>query len=131
PVHEGIAESVYRHWPDHPPREIEVRLVHHGYSAGLNQEKIRRNVAILRQWIQNEPNAVYGRYKLGMNLRFLGLASEGLYHLEQAVILADRDGDRNSLTFLEELITTCHQAFQEAGRQEKAQWLRQTVGQWR
>ncbi len=131
PVHEGIAESVYRHWPERPPQPMEVRLTHHGYSSGVNKEKIRRNVAILRHWVAEQPGTVYGRYKLGMNLRFLGLMSEGLYHLEQAFLLACEDRDRNSLTFLEELITACYQAHLEAGNQEKADALKQAVGQWR
>ncbi|MBF0427667.1 MAG: glycosyltransferase family 2 protein [Magnetococcales bacterium] len=130
PVHEGIADSLYRHWPHRPPREIEVRLVHHGYASGFNKQKIQRNVTILRQWITNDPDSVYGRYKLGMNLRFLGLASEGLFHLGEAIALADKDADRNSLTFLEELVATCFQAYMEAGQQDKAEQLKQIVGQW-
>ncbi|MBF0271798.1 MAG: glycosyltransferase family 2 protein [Magnetococcales bacterium] len=131
PVHEGIADAVYRHWPGVPPETIDLHLVHHGYSAGLNPEKIRRNVAILRQWVAREPNTVYGRYKLGMNLRFLGLASEGLYHLELAVELADKDADRDSLTFLEELIPTAYRASLEAGRPEKAEHIKRIVSAWR
>ncbi|MEO5331964.1 MAG: glycosyltransferase, partial [Magnetococcus sp. YQC-5] len=131
PVHEGVADSVYRHWPDRPPKEIDLRLIHHGYSTGINKEKIRRNVAILRQWIAAEPHNVYGRYKLGMNLRHLGLSTEGLYHLEQAFMLADQDTDRNSLTFLEELISSCYQAYLVAGEQEKAEAMKQTIRQWR
>ncbi|MBF0179010.1 MAG: glycosyltransferase [Magnetococcales bacterium] len=130
PVHEGVAESLYRHWPRHPPAEIGVRLIHHGYGAGLNKEKIRRNVAILRDWIDREPDTVYGRYKLGMNLRFLGMASEGLYHLEQAVALAGGDADRTSLPFLEELLAACFQGLLEAGHGERAAALRRTVEGW-
>ncbi|MBF0417906.1 MAG: glycosyltransferase family 2 protein, partial [Magnetococcales bacterium] len=71
PIHEGIADSVYRNWPHRPPEPINLVLHHHGYSAGLNKEKIRRNVQILRKWVTEDPGTVYGRYKLGMNLRFL------------------------------------------------------------
>ncbi|MBF0190373.1 MAG: glycosyltransferase family 2 protein [Magnetococcales bacterium] len=130
PVHEGIADSIYRHWPGVPPEKIDLCLVHHGYSAGLNPEKIRRNVAILRQWVARDPGTVYGQYKLGMNLRFLGSTSEGLYHLEQAVALADRDPDRDSLTFLEELIPAAYRASLEAGLPEKAETIKRIVSAW-
>ncbi|MBF0626619.1 MAG: glycosyltransferase family 2 protein [Magnetococcales bacterium] len=131
PVHEGIADALYRHWPDQPPEKFDLRLIHHGYSAGLNQEKIRRNVAILRQWVANDPATVFGRYKLGINLRFLGFASEGLYHLEQALHLADQESDRNSLTFLEELVANCFRACLEAGATDKAETVKRIVSAWR
>lgn len=131
PVHEGVGESVYRHWPGRPPVEIDLRLIHHGYSSGVNKEKIRRNVAILRHWVEREPETIYGRYKLGMNLRFLGLVSEGLYHLETAFALACKDADRNSLTFLEELITSCCRAYQESGEPQKVVAMQQAIAQWR
>ncbi|MBF0164295.1 MAG: glycosyltransferase family 2 protein [Magnetococcales bacterium] len=130
PVHEGIAESVYQHWPNLPPEPVGVVLVHHGYSAGLNKEKIRRNVRILRKWVADDPGTVYGRYKLGMNLRFLGFATEGLFHLEQAIELADKDTDRGSLTFLEELVTNGYRACVEAGLPDKAERIKQTVSAW-
>ncbi|MBF0342363.1 MAG: glycosyltransferase [Magnetococcales bacterium] len=131
PVHEGIADSIYRHWPQRPPEPIPVTLTHHGYSAGVNKEKIRRNISILRQWLDREPGSVYGRYKLGMNLRFLGFHSEGVYHLEQALDLADKDADRNSLTFLEELITTLYRACLEEGSEARAERVKQIISHWR
>ncbi|NGZ07583.1 MAG: glycosyltransferase family 2 protein [Magnetococcales bacterium] len=130
PVHEGIADTVFRAWPDQPPEKIDLRLIHHGYSAGLNKEKIRRNVAILHKWVARDPHTIYGRYKLGMNLRFLGQERAGAEYLEQALRLADQDPDRSSLTFLVELVNTCYRIFQESGAVEQVEQLKRMVGTW-
>ncbi|MEO5345291.1 MAG: glycosyltransferase [Magnetococcus sp. YQC-9] len=130
PVHEGIAESLYRHWPDRPPETIDLVLLHHGYSSGVNKEKIRRNVRILRKWVEADAGTIYGRYKLGMNLRFLGFVSEGFFHLDQALDLADKDTDRNTLTFLDVLVAESYRSCLEAGLTDKAERIKQMVSRW-
>lgn len=130
PVHEGIAEALFRHWPHTPPPFLDIHLQHYGYQAGANREKIKRNVAILRHWSQREPQNIYCSFKLGANLRHFGSNREGLFFLEKAFTLMDNAPDRDTFPFLEELVTVYFQALMENGLSQKAQTLRTTVLAW-
>ncbi len=130
PVHEGVAESVYRNWPNRPPPLLEVRLLHHGYRGDGNRDKIKRNVAILRQWVERSPGNVYACYKLGTNLRHLGSHSEGLYFLQRAYAGLAQTPDKGSYAFLPELVTIYCRALMEAGRRADAQQVIKDMKGW-
>lgn len=130
PIHEGVADALFRHWPHSPPPTLDVTLRHYGYQTGINQEKLRRNVGILRKWVQREPDNVYGCFKLGANLRHLGSNREGLFFLEKAFSLLSRETDRGSYPFLESLVTTYYQSLLENGLQDKALEVKEQLRTW-
>lgn len=130
PIHEGVADALYRHWPHTPPTALNICLRHYGYQAGVNKEKLGRNMAILRKWVQQEPENVYGCFKLGANLRHRGSGREGLFFLERAFNLLSQATDKNSYPFLENLVSTYYQSLLENGMQEKAMELRKQLGSW-
>lgn len=132
PVHESVADSLYKNWPRHPPVVVEgVHLRHLGYQEGLNREKLRRNIAILRDWLVREPDSLFGCYKLGINLRHLGASSEGMYYLQRGFELLDRETDRESWTFAPKLVEEYFRALLDNGYHDKAQEVRQKIASWR
>ncbi|MBF0416210.1 MAG: glycosyltransferase family 2 protein [Magnetococcales bacterium] len=131
PVHESVAQSLYVHWPDHPPVVAEgVRLRHLGYREGVNREKIRRNITILRSWLEREPDDLFGCYKLGINLRHVGASREGMYYLQRGFELLDRETDRGSWPFAEKLVEEYFQALLDNGLLDKAREVRQKIIGW-
>ncbi|MBF0138696.1 MAG: glycosyltransferase family 2 protein [Magnetococcales bacterium] len=131
PVHESVAQSLYVNWPDHPPVEAEgVRLRHLGYREGVNREKIRRNITILRSWLEREPDDLFGCYKLGINLRHVGASREGMYYLQRGFELLDRETDRGSWPFAEKLVEEYFQALLDNGLLDKAREVRQKIVGW-
>lgn len=130
PIHEGVASSLYQHWPHQPPATLEVRLQHYGYQAGSNKEKLARNMTILRKWVEKEPTNIYACFKLGTNLRHRGNSREGLFFLEKSFTLIAQAKDKTSYPFLNNLLTTYYQALLENGLQQKASEMKQTLMSW-
>lgn len=131
PVHEGVADSLFRHWPHAPPNTLDIVLRHYGYQTGINKAKLSRNMAILRKWVQQEPNHIYASFKLGANLRQRGHNREGLFFLEKAYALLSQAEDKGSYPFLNNLLTNYHQALIDHGMQEKALEMQQNILTWR
>lgn len=131
PVHEGVADSLFHHWPHTPPATLDVCLRHHGYQAGNNKEKLARNMAILRKWVQQEPDNIYACFKLGVNLRHRGNNREGLFFLEKSFDLLAQAENKGSYPFVKNLLTSYHQALLENGLQEKALEMQQRLLTWR
>ncbi|MBF0625510.1 MAG: glycosyltransferase [Magnetococcales bacterium] len=130
PVHESVCDAVYQHWPRQPPGRAELTLRHHGYRQGTNREKLRRNVHILRQWLQREPDTLFGNYKLGTNLLHLGGTGEGLFFLGRAFGLLCQVPDRISYPFADQLVTLYFQELLRAGRPDEARQVREIVAAW-
>lgn len=130
PVHEGVADSLFRHWPNAPPPSIEIRLLHYGYQAGANKKKLLRNIAILRKWVDREPENIYGCYKLGMNLDHVGMSREGIYFLERAFTLWSVVENKGSYPFWETLITSYIKGLASHGMVEKVQEVQNLIRSW-
>ncbi|MBF0448259.1 MAG: glycosyltransferase [Magnetococcales bacterium] len=130
PIHEGVADSIYRAWPDTPLPKGEIRLLHYGYQAGINQEKIARNIEILRQWVHSEPNTLYGTFKLGSNLCHRGEIEEGLFFLARAFSLLDEQENRGSYPFGQQLINEYCKQLIQTGQNQQAQQVKERVDSW-
>ncbi|MBF0109365.1 MAG: glycosyltransferase [Magnetococcales bacterium] len=131
PIHESVAQSLLAHWPRQPPLVARgVRLLHLGYRGGMNREKMRRNVAILRSWLEREPDSIFGCYKLGINLRHLGAGSEGLYYLQRGFDLLDRQTDRGSWPFAEKLVAEYFRALLAGGFKDRAEEVKRRIAAW-
>ncbi|MBF0620325.1 MAG: glycosyltransferase [Magnetococcales bacterium] len=130
PVHESVADSVYEQWRGFRPMLAGFVLRHYGYLGNLNQDKIKRNVMILRRWIEQEPDSVYGNYKLGMNLLFLGSESEAVFFLKQSFEALNAAADRMSYPFAEKLITTLATALMRQGRAQEVEDIKLKVARW-
>ncbi|MBF0145909.1 MAG: glycosyltransferase [Magnetococcales bacterium] len=131
PVHESVARSLSLNWPGQPPLVAEgIRLRHLGYRGGMNRDKLKRNIAILRSWLEREPDNLFGCYKLGINLRHLGAASEGLFFLQKGFDLLDREIHRQTWPFAEKLVGEYFRALLEQGFKEKAEEVKRRVTLW-
>ncbi|MGN7611494.1 glycosyltransferase family 2 protein [Magnetococcales bacterium HHB-1] len=131
PVHENIADSLYRAWPDYPIQTVPVVLRHHGYQKGDNRDKFMRNLRILRLWVERAPDSIYGNYKLGANLQHLGAVGESIFFLGRAFDLMEKSTDKGSYPFLENLITSYYTVLVQGQRLDEAEAVKQRVGQWR
>lgn len=120
PVHESVAEVLYRIWPHHALARAPVVLRHHGYSQGTNPEKLSRNMEILRRWVEREPDNVFALYKYGANLLHTGDPPGALHHLERACGLLEGRSDRFTYPFLPQLVATTRVLLEEAGRPDRA-----------
>ncbi|MBF0456109.1 MAG: glycosyltransferase [Magnetococcales bacterium] len=130
PIHEGIADSLYLHWPNKALPTGQIKLLHYGYQAGVNQEKIARNVAILRRWVEGEPETIYGTFKLGINLVHQGLAEEGVTYLERAFFLLDKAKNKRSYPFAQQLVNEYYKALLQSGRKSRADEVKQRISTW-
>ena len=130
PVHEGVADALFQHWPHCPPQTLDITLQHYGYQAGANKQKLGRNLAILRKWVEREPNTIYGCFKLGMNLHHRGNCREGLFFLERAFSLLSQTANKKSYPFLEDLVISYYQSLRENGLKEKALNVQKQIMTW-
>ncbi|MBF0152482.1 MAG: glycosyltransferase [Magnetococcales bacterium] len=130
PIHESVCDSVYRNWPEYKPEKLDLRLTHFGYQQDSNKEKLKRNIAILRAWMEREPDHIFGNYKLGMNLHYRGNISEGLFFLGRAFELICREEDKSSYPFLKTMIPFYINELIEDGRVAEARAVREQVLGW-
>ncbi|MBF0426006.1 MAG: glycosyltransferase family 2 protein [Magnetococcales bacterium] len=130
PIHESVCDSVYRNWPEYKPEKIDVCLTHYGYRRDANKDKLKRNIAILRAWMEREPDHIFGNYKLGMNLHYRGNVSEGLFFLGRAFELICRERDKASYPFLKTMIPFYVNGLIEDGRVAEARAVREKVLSW-
>ncbi|MBF0177215.1 MAG: glycosyltransferase [Magnetococcales bacterium] len=130
PIHESVCESVYRGWPEYRPERLDLRLTHFGYKQDANKEKLKRNIAILRAWVDREPDHVFGNYKLGMNLHHRGNVSEGLFFVGRAFELICKETDKTSYPFLKTMIPFYINELIEDGRIADARTVREKVLSW-
>ena len=130
PVHEGIADSIYHHWPNHPLPRSKINLLHFGYQAGINRDKIKRNIAILRKWVAEEPDNIYGVFKLGNNLCHQGMVSEGEFFLARAFGLLDQAPNKNTYPFASQLVGEYYKILIENGNSPRAEAVKQTIASW-
>lgn len=130
PVHEDVSTSIYQHWPTIPLTASTVRLQHLGYQEGHNKQKIRRNINILKKWIEKEPQNMFCCYKLGINLNYIGSSIEGLHYLERAFSLMDQSAHKGTYPFLGTLVATYHEALLTQGETAKASEVQNKVQNW-
>jgi len=104
PIHESVSASIYQHRPDQPLDVAGFTIDHDGYSSSeRNQQKLVRNLEILRKWIGVDPMEPFAWYKLGMTLRAVS-ADESVACLFRSFELLVARDDRNSFAFRFELL---------------------------
>ncbi len=131
PIHENICDSLYKHWPSYKPVVLDIHFKHHGFKSGNNEEKYKRNITIMRKWVKNEPDNLYGLYKLGMNLYSNRDIQEGLHFLDKAFSLLNRSNDKWSYPFASKLITSYYKALLDNNMQGKAETVNEIVTTWK
>ncbi|OSM05076.1 glycosyltransferase family 2 protein [Magnetofaba australis] len=119
PIHEDVSGSIYRHWPQTPLPRLPITILHHGYAAGRNQEKLQRNMEILGKWADAEPDYPFAQYKYGKNLLHVGRAQEAWRYLQRAVTLINNDAQPATYAFLDALVEDYREAAQLLGIKEK------------
>jgi glycosyltransferase involved in cell wall biosynthesis len=79
-IHEQIAASVLRKWPNAVFRLTDAKIIHYGYKpdqvAGKN--KLKRNMELLEQTIREEPDNAFHRYNIGVEYLRVGAAKQAL-----------------------------------------------------
>jgi glycosyltransferase involved in cell wall biosynthesis len=130
PIHEGVADSIYRQWPNQPINRGEVRLLHYGYQAGVNREKLSRNMAILQKWVEEEPNHIYAAFKLGINLCHRGAGGRGLALLKRAFFLMDKEKDKKSYPFAQQLVQEYYKNLLQSGQESQAEAVKKRIASW-
>lgn len=84
-VHEQIAPSIQRLGMTIVPSNIVVE--HLGYAQGVDitREKCKRNIALLRTQLEEDPDDAYARFQLGNSLTILKQFGDARGELEQAL----------------------------------------------
>ncbi|MBF0186334.1 MAG: glycosyltransferase family 2 protein [Magnetococcales bacterium] len=131
PIHENVCDAVYESWPTVEIPKEPLRLRHHGYSSGDTKGKMERNIRILKRWVEQDPNTLFGHHKLGMNLSHTGQSKEALHHLEHAFELANNESDKGSIAILGDLLHTYLTLLLEQGMTDRAEAVKKTVESWK
>lgn len=118
PVHESITDSLQALQTD-ANAHSGLRLVHHGYLPEAIERggKHDRNLSILERHLVEQPDDVYGAYKLALTLLALGQHERARKVLAQAWQQAARlaDGPRLALPFLPLLAAALVRELRRAG----------------
>ncbi len=130
PVHESVAESIFEHWPKQLIPLASFRLYHYGYAQGRNDEKLRRNLAIMRSWLEREPLNIYASYKYGASLLQIGDAG-ALEWLGRGFELLDRRRDRATFPFGNKLAEAYLKCLTRYGLFDEAASIRKRQAAWR
>jgi len=120
-VHEDVSDSLINmgstHWPD-----SGVTLTDHGYmEESARRQKLARNLALLRQAVQEQPTALHLAHKLVMSLPQDAVVERG--RVLQAALsqaLCTSDAALRELACLPRLLAAGLQAWVVQGRLEEA-----------
>jgi glycosyltransferase involved in cell wall biosynthesis len=129
PVHESVAESIYAHWPYLPVPLAEFRLNHYGYAQGQNDEKLERNLTIMRSWLKREPLNIYASYKYGITLQKQG-SIEAIEWLGRGFELLDRRHDKGTFPFGNNLANAYLKCLERYGLCDEAVKIRERLAKW-
>ncbi|MBM4230372.1 MAG: glycosyltransferase family 2 protein [Gammaproteobacteria bacterium] len=104
PIHESVSGSIYNVQPNQPLDIAGFTIDHSGYlSSSRNQQKLVRNLEILRSWIGADPMEPFAWYKLGMTLKAISADESVVCLFRSFELLVARD-DRSSFAFRFELL---------------------------
>ncbi|OBZ10051.1 glycosyltransferase family 2 protein [Bacillus sp. FJAT-26390] len=79
-IHEQIAASILRRWPEAVFRLTDAKIFHYGYRHDivLEKNKLQRNMELLERAVLEEPNNVFHRYNLGVEFLRAGMPEKAL-----------------------------------------------------
>ncbi|WP_171056270.1 tetratricopeptide repeat-containing glycosyltransferase family 2 protein [Paenibacillus sinopodophylli] len=79
-IHEQIAASILRKWPQAVFQLTEVKIIHYGYRQDvvIQKNKLRRNMELLERAVQQEPNNGFHRYNIGVEYLRAGMPGKAL-----------------------------------------------------
>lgn len=79
-IHEQIAASILRRWPDSAFYMTEVKVYHYGYRQEVIAEKNKqhRNMRLLELAVAEEPDNYFHRYNIGVEYLRAGMPAKAL-----------------------------------------------------
>ncbi|GIP25933.1 hypothetical protein J23TS9_10630 [Paenibacillus sp. J23TS9] len=85
-IHEQIAASITEHRPAAKLHITNIKIHHYGYSSGIvaAKDKIRRNVELLQQALQTEPEDPFHHYNMAVEYMRMNEHDSALHHIRQA-----------------------------------------------
>ncbi len=134
-VHEQITPSIERLKKPILPTNIVIEHLGYAQSFDVIQKKCRRNIALLRAQLANDPNDHYARFQLGNTLAVLQEYEAARRELEEALPSPNlsktvRASVLNLLAEIavqqgrvEDAIQLCEQSLRFAPRQQMARWF--------